>query len=70
MKKTSFISPACGWKFQIKIGRYQKVGNLLTPARTKKVKLEYLILRKLERVGFFILREVYWFCVIQFLKNL
>ncbi len=44
MKKTSFISPACGWKFQIKIGRYQKIGDLLTPARTKKVKLEYLIL--------------------------
>ena len=44
MKKASFISPACGWKFQIKIGRYQKIGDLLTPARTKKVKLEYLIL--------------------------
>ena len=44
MKKTSFISPACGWKFQIKIGHYHKVGDLLTAARTKKVKLEYLIL--------------------------
>jgi len=44
MKKSSFISPACGWKFQIKIGRYQKIGDLLTPARTKEVKLEYLIL--------------------------
>jgi len=44
MKKASFISPACGWKFQIKIGHYQKVGDLLTAARTKKVKLEYLIL--------------------------
>lgn len=44
MKKASFISPACGRKFQIKIGHRQKTENLLTAAKIKKVKLEYLIL--------------------------
>jgi hypothetical protein len=44
MKKAAFISPACGWKFQIKIGHRQKIEGLLTSAKIKKVKLEYLIL--------------------------
>ncbi len=44
MKKASFISPACGWKFQIKIGHRQKIEDLLTAAKNKKVELQYLIL--------------------------
>ena len=70
MKKASFISPACGWKFQIKIGYHQKVGDLLAAARTKKSKIRIFDSMKSRKSWFFILREVYWFCVIPFLKNL